>query len=590
MGQRVNLNTFRIYKNIYPINDWVLKKNSYLNLTLDIFLREFLKKKFNLLNSYPYIINTKYINNTIFLYIKYYIFEDIKIFLLEKKKKYYSLKKKNNKIKRLFKKKNLKKIKYIYIPILSEKKYYKEIKNIGIDQKKFNQNNFFKNSKKVSDFKLIDNEKNVSENNYKNKNKNKYYNQGTKKKNNKVFKESIIMDKKHNNSDNRIFFNKISQKNISKNSKIFKKTNDKNLSIIRSTNNNNANLRNNKTEFLIKKYQKIFNFFVKRINHYLTLKEEIYDILLTKRNLTKKDFKNKYLKKKDFKNKKYIKKLLNILENIQHLQKLDKLKILKKKLERIKKKKVRLKKIYSFRQLFFKKKSLYILNSFEKRIYLFKKKYFYLKNIKNRYSLRKKYFFNTNKLKLLLLTRTLSLYLNKNIKIYNINNLSKEMFLYTNVTNSLEYLKKYKLFGFFKQKDYFQPFIRFFLNIITLKKNNANILCFFIKRCLELPNLINVRDQKNFFKFLEILFKLFFFNPILGEFFKNKQNIIGFKIKLKGKINGKPRKKKIIIQYGKISTTTIYQNIDYSYEQVITKTGVFGLKIWLFYENTSIKN
>lgn len=73
-----------------------------------------------------------------------------------------------------------------------------------------------------------------------------------------------------------------------------------------------------------------------------------------------------------------------------------------------------------------------------------------------------------------------------------------------------------------------------------------------------------------------------FVNFVLQRVAVEDPFIFGVKIQISGKINGRSRKRKKILAVGPMSLQTISNDIDYSYKVVVTKFGVFGVKVWLF--------
>jgi small subunit ribosomal protein S3 len=59
--------------------------------------------------------------------------------------------------------------------------------------------------------------------------------------------------------------------------------------------------------------------------------------------------------------------------------------------------------------------------------------------------------------------------------------------------------------------------------------------------------------------------------------------IKGYRIEIKGKMNGRPRKKKRVISSGPMPFSSINSNINYFFSESFTKYGVFGIKVWLFF-------
>lgn len=87
--------------------------------------------------------------------------------------------------------------------------------------------------------------------------------------------------------------------------------------------------------------------------------------------------------------------------------------------------------------------------------------------------------------------------------------------------------------------------------------------------------------------------QLYFLNlvqSILLHHYVNQVNnfrVLGFKVEIHGKINGKARKKKKIIFGGSMPLNTINANIKYRFIKIPSKFGIFGLRVWLFLSNKS---
>jgi ribosomal protein S3 len=67
----------------------------------------------------------------------------------------------------------------------------------------------------------------------------------------------------------------------------------------------------------------------------------------------------------------------------------------------------------------------------------------------------------------------------------------------------------------------------------------------------------------------------------LREAFKNNANIIGLRLKIKGKINGKKRATSLVWSIG-IVTVQVYQaQIKYAHTYCYNIFGSFGIKLWV---------
>lgn len=89
----------------------------------------------------------------------------------------------------------------------------------------------------------------------------------------------------------------------------------------------------------------------------------------------------------------------------------------------------------------------------------------------------------------------------------------------------------------------------------------------------------NLQKTKNHLYYLRNFIKLF------SKIFNRFPNFIGYKIQWKGRLNGKQRARKVIFKEGIIPLNTIKYNIQYNFQEVITPSGVCGLKTWLLFNN-----
>lgn len=71
---------------------------------------------------------------------------------------------------------------------------------------------------------------------------------------------------------------------------------------------------------------------------------------------------------------------------------------------------------------------------------------------------------------------------------------------------------------------------------------------------------------------------------ILVEFFNIFSNFKGFRLQFKGRINGKKRKNKIVIQKGKIPLNSLKHCINYNLNEFKTPSGICSIKLFTFFE------
>lgn len=163
--------------------------------------------------------------------------------------------------------------------------------------------------------------------------------------------------------------------------------------------------------------------------------------------------------------------------------------------------------------------------------------------------------------------KSLSIFIKKKIKFFLVlqplNNNIKQIFnpqIKRFLRKKLINLRKYK------QSDFFQEGINLLFRCATNKKS-AKLLAQFISTQLK-----NLKHHNFFFKFLKNTLTLFK-NNIFSKF-------KGIKIKIKGRLNGRPRaRSKIIKIANNISVLTINSKIDYSEITAFTPSGTLGIKV-----------
>nr|YP_008475358.1 ribosomal protein S3 [Achlya hypogyna]AGS55466.1 ribosomal protein S3 [Achlya hypogyna] len=78
-----------------------------------------------------------------------------------------------------------------------------------------------------------------------------------------------------------------------------------------------------------------------------------------------------------------------------------------------------------------------------------------------------------------------------------------------------------------------------------------------------------------------------FINKILKEYFKMNSKILGYKLQIKGRVNGAKRKRKLVFQEGRIPLSSLDKNIQYTFDEFITKSGVCSVKMWFYLKNNN---
>ena len=196
---------------------------------------------------------------------------------------------------------------------------------------------------------------------------------------------------------------------------------------------------------------------------------------------------------------------------------------------------------------------------------LINKNYNYFKNLNNS-SLNKK-----NKLNLLCFNKIKILFIFNYIKYFFINKYNLFLKLKFRSVN-FKFLK----YLYFKKKLKKYQYLFKINKLISLFYYN-----FIFKNC----NFIGIfilslfsSWKKNHFRIFKIVIE------ILKIFFKsNILNIKGIRLQIKGKVNGKKRKTKLIFSLGKFSLSNFNNILNYNYFSKLTIFGSIGFKLWLEY-------
>ena len=207
------------------------------------------------------------------------------------------------------------------------------------------------------------------------------------------------------------------------------------------------------------------------------------------------------------------------------------------------------------------------------------------KNLWKKNTLNKKktnIFFKKN-IKILLpdIKKFLSLITNSKINLIFINSLSFCKFYYfsqkkkkktdTNERFNLWPLERY-LFNRYKYSAiYIKDFIH--LSFITVLIKNPQVLVNFIGH--QFKHLPKNRKQLKLLSFITQTIK------IVCEL---RREIIGFKLQIKGRLNRRNRTKTYNFKKGIMPIQTINTRVEYGYSEGFTRTGLIGIKFWIFYQ------
>ena len=189
-----------------------------------------------------------------------------------------------------------------------------------------------------------------------------------------------------------------------------------------------------------------------------------------------------------------------------------------------------------------------------------------------------------------------------------INKISKNLYIYIFVNNYFkrEILKKkikilYYLNLFLKNQynikifilkthfklNKYQKNLRILIKYLKKKKKKNKKLLKFLSIC---QIAFNIGKMNMISKYICRTIKkkkihkgyLNFINKILKEFYKMNSKILGYKLQVKGRLNKSKRKRKFIYQEGQVPLSTLKKNVQYTFDEFITKSGVCSIKIWFY--------
>lgn len=169
----------------------------------------------------------------------------------------------------------------------------------------------------------------------------------------------------------------------------------------------------------------------------------------------------------------------------------------------------------------------------------------------------------------------LKLFLKKNIKI------KKIKFVYFHIyqlyrlsfkNQSINYKRLKRLSVHLR---YFKYNIRLIniINYVIWYRNSQMLIDYLAYIFKEAPNRKHFRIISAFKKLLRIIY---------SEFKLGKHTFKGIKCCIKGRINGRNRKRSIWIKLGVCSLSSFMTNIDYKTATFINKDGIFNIKFWIF--------
>ena len=159
-------------------------------------------------------------------------------------------------------------------------------------------------------------------------------------------------------------------------------------------------------------------------------------------------------------------------------------------------------------------------------------------------------------------------YYKNNLKVNIVfQNLNKSLSFYLTNSDKHSIIKNISKLKLYSNTIFFKECINIIL--ISLKKfNDINLLINFIKL-----KMTYMKKHNFFLNFLKRIFYLFIYSNI--------SNILGIKLKIKGRFNGSLRSKTRIIKLGNISLQSFQSDLLYKNDTIFTKYGTIGIKIWI---------
>ena len=146
---------------------------------------------------------------------------------------------------------------------------------------------------------------------------------------------------------------------------------------------------------------------------------------------------------------------------------------------------------------------------------------------------------------------------------YNLYNLEKNE-LFNEISNTFGHLRWLSL-----QKEFLR------LAFVAVYSRNVTAFCNFVG-----VRLARVKRHKKI---------IFIVRQLLSEFILFKNDLVGVRIRFKGRLDGKPRAKQMFLQTGHVPLHTISATISYHLTHVYSKYGTFGLRIWLCFTHSNIE-
>jgi len=203
------------------------------------------------------------------------------------------------------------------------------------------------------------------------------------------------------------------------------------------------------------------------------------------------------------------------------------------------------------------------LTFFEKNIF----NYFFQK--KNNLIITKKNFLFFNlwlkKIELTLMTKRNSL------KLSNLLNFRNNILLHLKKRILLQTLFQNTKFNKYRNEPYYKDLLKIFAYLFFNKKASTYLLIRFISFQFR---ILNRKKQRKFLTFIKRICEHFEIHPLLKAQF-------ALKLRIKGRIGGKPRKKVFTIQTSKLFLTEVDNLIEANTLQAYSRYGSYGISLWL---------
>jgi len=195
--------------------------------------------------------------------------------------------------------------------------------------------------------------------------------------------------------------------------------------------------------------------------------------------------------------------------------------------------------------------------------------------------LKKKIFINEKKLKTIF--QSFSLF-KKNLIIFKFNNLSVFLRKKRIFVAMYFFFKKEAAVMFPRRFNFFLEFLQ--LSILLI--DNKITVNFFIKIFVEMFRILQKKRHSKFLAFIDIYFKFLTKSKRYNKF-HDLNFLAGIKIKISGKLKGKPRSSHFTKVFGAVPIQTLKAPIEYSKAHAFTIYGVFGIQLWIYRSKNYIR-